>query len=68
MVALETHLLRIGALADRYGLSPETLRVWEREGRIPPAYRTPGGHRRYGAAQVEAIEALLGLTCAPGGA
>jgi hypothetical protein len=29
------------------GLHPDTLRRWEREGRIEPVERTPGGRRRY---------------------
>lgn len=58
---METHnqILRIGPLADRFGVSPETLRVWERQGLIPHARRTPGGHRRYGGEHVLALEKLL---------
>lgn len=55
-------ILRIGPLADRFGVSPESLRVWERRGLIPPARRTPGGHRRYGTEHLDALEHLL--TCA----
>ena len=54
-------ILSIGVLADHFGLSPQTLRVWESQGRIPPALRTAGGHRRYTAAHVRAITALLGI-------
>ncbi|MEM6391240.1 MAG: MerR family DNA-binding transcriptional regulator [Planctomycetota bacterium] len=52
-------ILRIGALAERFGVSPESLRVWERQGLIPAAYRTPGGHRRYGVEHVRAITRLI---------
>lgn len=52
-------ILRIGPLADRFGVSPETLRVWERQGLIPQSRRTPGGHRRYGQEHVDALEDLL---------
>jgi len=52
-------IVRIGPLASRFGVSAESLRVWERQGLIPPALRTPGGHRRYGALHVRAIRALL---------
>ena len=55
-------ILRIGSLADRYGVSPESIRVWERQGRIPPAGRTPGGHRRYGREHVSALDALFATT------
>ena len=55
----ETPILRIGPLADRFGVSPESLRVWERQGLIPEAHRTPGGHRRYGQEHVEALVKLI---------
>lgn len=32
---------------QRFGVSAETLRRWEREGRIAPTERTMGGQRRY---------------------
>lgn len=51
----------IGYLAERYGVSAESLRVWERQGHIPPAVRTPGGHRRYHRAHLEALNRLFGL-------
>lgn len=39
--------LTIGQAAKWLGVSPQTLRRWEREGRIKPAQRTSGGQRRY---------------------
>ena len=60
MKTLTRDILPIGVLADRYGVSPETLRVWERRGLLPPATRTAGGHRRYGQAHVEALDRLMG--------
>ena len=36
----------IRTFAERVGISIETARRWEREGKITPM-RTPGGHRRY---------------------
>jgi putative resolvase len=36
----------IREFANLLGITPETLRVWEREGKIKP-FRTKGGHRRY---------------------
>ncbi len=53
-------ILSIGILADHFGLSPQTLRVWESQGRISPALRTAGGHRRYTKTHVRAIARLLG--------
>jgi putative resolvase len=40
-------LMTIGQAAHCLGVSPQTLRRWEREGRITPASRTSGGQRRY---------------------
>ena len=40
--------------ADQLGLHPDTLRKWDREGRII-AVRTPGGHRRYLPSQIKAL-------------
>ena len=39
--------LTIGQAAKWLGISAQTLRRWEREGRIEPAQRTSGGQRRY---------------------
>lgn len=55
----QTDILRIGPLAARFGVSPETLRVWERQGLIPRAQRTAGGHRRYGPEHARALGRLL---------
>jgi DNA-binding transcriptional MerR regulator len=52
-------MMSIGKLADRYGVSPESLRVWERLGLIPAAHRTVGGHRRYSMVHVRALDALM---------
>ncbi len=46
----------IGELARRLGLSPATVRAWERVGVLTPG-RDPGtGHRRYGASDVRDAE------------
>jgi putative resolvase len=40
-------LCSIGELAVTLGVSVPTLRRWHREGKLEPACRTVGGHRRY---------------------
>jgi DNA-binding transcriptional MerR regulator len=47
-----------GEMAERFHVSPESLRNWERQSLIPPVPRTPGGHRRYLAEHVAAIVKL----------
>ncbi len=40
-------LLSIGDLAHATGVSPDTIRVWERRYGTPKPVRLPSGHRRY---------------------
>lgn len=42
-----TKLLSIGEVAAALGVTVATLRRWHRQGRLLPALRTLGGHRRY---------------------
>jgi DNA-binding transcriptional MerR regulator len=39
--------MRIGELAARVGVTPDTIRYYEREGLLPRAPRTGGGYRMY---------------------
>ncbi len=45
-------LVSIGIAASEMGVHPDTLRRWERQGKIEPVERTPGGRRRYDLAQL----------------
>jgi len=45
-------LLSIGDLAERSGVSTDTIRVWERRYGKPEPVRLPSGHRRYTADQL----------------
>lgn len=40
-------LFSIGELAERTGINPDTIRVWERRYGRPRPMRLPSGHRRY---------------------
>ncbi len=57
--------LTIGDLVARYGVAPQSLRNWEAQGDIPPAQRTPGGHRRYSQEHVDALDRLFGMQSVP---
>jgi len=54
--SLET--FRSGALAKAVGLSPDTLRHYERMGVLPRASRTTAGYRLYPASTVERIRVV----------
>ncbi len=51
----------ISAVAKKYGLHPQTLRLYEREGLLKPA-RTEGRTRLYDAGDLERIEFILRMT------
>ena len=54
--------LPVTAAARRLGLSASTLRSWERRYGLAPSLRTSGGHRRYSAADLIALQQLRQLT------
>ena len=54
-------VFRIGAIAERYGIHPQTLRMYEREGLLRPA-RTGGNTRVYDSDTIERLEIILTLT------
>jgi MerR family transcriptional regulator/heat shock protein HspR len=54
-------VFRIGAIAERFGIHPQTLRMYEREGLLRPA-RTEGNTRLYDASTIERLEIILTLT------
>jgi MerR family mercuric resistance operon transcriptional regulator len=47
--------LTIGALSDETGVNVETIRYYEREGLLPRAPRTAGGHRVFGKAHLRRL-------------
>ncbi|MEU4116783.1 MerR family transcriptional regulator [Kitasatospora sp. NPDC028055] len=54
--------LTTGALARRLGVSPTTIRSWERRYGIGPAHRAPGRHRRWEPEDVAVLEEMCRLT------
>jgi DNA-binding transcriptional MerR regulator len=51
--------LDVRAVAALHNVSPDVVRRAERDGFIPRAARTPGGHRRWDVSQLEEIRAGL---------
>ena len=51
----------ISAVARRYDIHPQTLRLYEREGLLKPS-RTNGNTRLYSDADLEQLETILTLT------
>jgi molybdopterin-binding protein len=57
---MSTRLTRT-QVCQALGVSPKSLYLWEREGRIPRPGRDARGWRSYSPAQVEALRRHLGL-------
>ncbi|MEU9572477.1 MerR family transcriptional regulator [Streptomyces massasporeus] len=55
------HVLTIGRLARRTGLSVRTLRFWSDEGAVPPVARSASGYRLYDAGSVARVELVRTL-------
>jgi MerR family transcriptional regulator/heat shock protein HspR len=53
--------LRIGVISEKYGIHPQTLRMYEREGLLRPT-RTEGNTRLYDPDTIERLEIILTLT------
>ncbi|PYC84757.1 transcriptional regulator [Streptomyces tateyamensis] len=51
-----------GAVARRLGVSPTTVRSWERRYGIGPTHREPGHHRRWSPQDIAVLEAMCRLT------
>ena len=54
--------IRTNAAAALLGVSPNTLRSWERRFGYPEARRSEGGHRQFELAQLEALRQALAET------
>jgi DNA-binding transcriptional MerR regulator len=54
--------IRTNAAAVMLGVSPNTLRSWERRYSFPRPLRSPGGHRQYSLVEIEALRLTLAET------
>lgn len=54
--------IRTNAAAAMLGVSPSTLRSWERRYGYPEPSRTAGGHRQFDLAEIEALRAAFEQT------
>ena len=54
-------LYMISTVAQKYGIHPQTLRLYEREGLLKPS-RTEGNTRLYSDHDLERLETILSLT------
>lgn len=55
-------VIRTNAAAEILGVSPNTLRSWERRFGYPKPRRTQGGHRQYDHAEVQALREAFAET------
>jgi DNA-binding transcriptional MerR regulator len=53
-------------LARAHGLSAQAVRNYERDGVLPPAWRTPNGYRRFTEVHAKALSAYLALIAGHG--
>ncbi len=61
-ITLKMSGIRTNAAAAMLGVSPNTLRSWERRYNFPRPLRSPGGHRQYGLAEIDALRLTLAET------
>ncbi|HZN17616.1 MAG TPA: heavy metal-responsive transcriptional regulator [Micromonosporaceae bacterium] len=52
--------LRVAELAEAAGLTPDTVRYYERAGLLPPPARTPAGYRAYDTSAVDRLRFIKG--------
>jgi MerR family transcriptional regulator/heat shock protein HspR len=57
----ETRFVMISVVAERYGVHPQTLRMYEREGLLTPV-RSAGNTRLYDEDSIKRLETILFLT------
>jgi MerR family transcriptional regulator, light-induced transcriptional regulator len=58
-LADKTHLYNLKAVINEVGLTPATLRAWERRYGLLKPQRSPGGHRLYSRQDIEMLKWLV---------
>lgn len=58
--SLDAPVYTISEVASLVGVSPATVRIWERQGLVSPG-RSPAGHRFYGTAELERLKRVVYL-------
>jgi DNA-binding transcriptional MerR regulator len=53
-------LLTVAALAKRTGMSPDTIRYYERIGLLAPPARTAAGYRQYAETEIDRLQFVQG--------
>src|SRR5207248_1402255 len=61
-IKLPMSAIRTNAAAAMLGVSPNTLRSWERRFDYPQPRRTKGGHRQYDLVEIEALREAFAET------
>lgn len=51
--------MTVKEVSEKYNITQDTLRYYERVGMIPPVTRTPGGARNYQKADLEWVELAI---------
>lgn len=52
---MQDHAISTGEVARLFRVRPHTINRWVREGKLAPAFRTPGGHYRFMRSAIMAI-------------
>ena len=52
---MPSDLVPAAEVAPHYGVTPQTVTEWAKDGKIPTAVLTAGGHRRFRLADVFAV-------------
>lgn len=53
--------LSIGKMAEKLGITEQTLRNWDKSGKLKPAYISESGYRYYSSEQLSKVTGLFTL-------